>query len=124
MNISTLKIAWKYLTGGVGSVASYLLDILNNALACVSAGNKTKIQAVLNIAQKVLSTLLALKWLCPTKWQSAYSDTVEAVSYITGALSDFNITDEELLKVRNQFRVAWNKWESDDDETCVDCFED
>ena len=33
MDISKLKIAWKYIFGGIGSVVDYLLDLLNTALA-------------------------------------------------------------------------------------------
>ena len=35
MNISKIKMAWKYLTGGIGSVADYLLDVLNSAIASI-----------------------------------------------------------------------------------------
>lgn len=42
MNISKLKIVWKWLTGGIGSVADYLLDVLNDALAKVDGNNRQK----------------------------------------------------------------------------------
>ena len=70
MNVSKLKIVWKYLTGGMGSVADYLLDILNTALSKIDGSSKIKLQAVLNTAEHVLSVLVALEWLCPTKWTS------------------------------------------------------
>ena len=124
MNISTLKIAWKYLTGGIDSVAGYLLGIMNNALGSISAGNKAKIQAVLNVCEKVLATLTALKWLCPTKWQTAYSATMMVICDIVDSLRDLNISDGELTIIRDKFTAAWKAWESDDDETCVDCIED
>ena len=124
MNISTLKIAWKYLTGGIDSVAGYLLGIMNNALGSISAGNKAKIQAVLNVCEKVLATLTALKWLCPTKWQTAYSATMMVICDIVDSLRDLNISDGELTIIRDKFTAAWKAWESDDDETCVDCLED
>ena len=120
MEVSKLKIAWKYLFGGIGSVVDYLLEVLNNALASISAGNKAKVQAALNIAQKVLSTLAVMKWLCPTKWQTAYAETVEAVNTVIVAIDDFDLTIDELSKVRREFEEAVAAWKADDDATCVD----
>ena len=121
MNISNFKIILKYLTGGIGGVVDYILDILNAALAALDHSDKSKVMAILNIAQKVLATLNALKWLCPTKWQIAYSETIEAVEAIPDALSDLALTAEELQKIRKEFTEAVNSWKSPDDETCVDC---
>lgn len=121
MNISKMKIAWKYLFGGMGSVVDYLLDVLNEALDAIDPANKVKVTAALNVAQKVLATLTALKWLCPTKWQIAYGETVEAVEAVAAALFDLKLTPEELAKVRKEFAEAVAAWKSPDDETCVDC---
>ena len=123
MNISKLKIVWKWITGGMGSVADYLLDVLNDALMKVDGNNKQKVQAVLNIADRVLSTLMALKWLCPTKWQTAYSETVVAVGDVVGALQDLKIEMHELEKLRDRFATVVEEWKSPDDETCVDCID-
>ena len=46
MKISKIKVVWKLLTGGVGSVVDYLLDLLNAALAKIDPAQKAKIQAV------------------------------------------------------------------------------
>jgi hypothetical protein len=121
MDISKWMIAIKLLFGGVGAVASYVLDLLNKALAALPAGNRVKIQAVLNLAERVLSVLTALKWLCPTKWQTAYGKSVEAVETVVAALADLNITVDEIGKVRKAFAEAVASWKGDDDETCVDC---
>lgn len=120
MNISKFKIAWKYLCGGMGSVADYLLDILNKALKALDPAKKEKVIAVNNIAKRVLSALSALAWLCPTKWQTAYNLTVAAVKDVVDALEDLNITAEELTKVQTAFDAAVKVWKSDDDSTCVD----
>ena len=119
MDISKIKIAWKYITGGMGGVVDYLLDILNNALRSISAENKAKVQGALNLAEKVLATLNALQWLCPTKWQTAYRETVAAVLVVVDALSDLEITAAELTKVRDAFNAAVMAWKSSDDDTCV-----
>lgn len=124
MKISTFKIAWSYLTGGMGKVTDYLLDILNSSLAKIDGTNKTKVQSVLNLSQKVLSTLVNLKWLVPTKWQTAYGATLSAVTSVCDALSDLEITKDELDSLKKSFSEAIDAWKSPDDETCVDGTED
>jgi len=121
MNISKMKIVWKYITGGMGKVVDYLLDILNNALAKLDPSKKEQIIAILNLAKRVLSTLRTLQFLCPTKWQIAYCETIEAVETVINALDDLTLTPEELEKTIKEFDEAIKAWKSDDDDTCVDC---
>ena len=121
MKISKIKVVWKLITGGVGSVVDYLLDLLNAALAKIDPAQKAKIQAVLNLAKQVLSFLNLLQPLCPQKWQTAYAKTIEAVETLIDVLSDFNITSEELEKIKKEFEAAIKAWKGEDDETCVDC---
>lgn len=120
MDISKLKIAWKYLTGGMGGVADYLLDILNNALGSLDAKNVAKVQAVANTALRVSGTLKALSWLCPTKWQTAYSKTIVATETVVKALEDLNLTTLELNMLVNDFSSAVRAWKTPDDITCFD----
>lgn len=121
MKISKLKVFWKLITGGVGSVVDYLLAILNEALDKVDPAKKTMVQAVLNLSTHVLSFLTLLQSFCPQKWQTAYAETIEAVNTVIDALADFQITREELEAVKKEFEEAVNAWKSPDDETCVDC---
>lgn len=121
MNISKFTIAWKYLFGGASSVVEYVLGVLNKALASISDTTKEKVQGVLNVAIRVLSVLTAIKWLVPTKWQTAYGKTIFAVQEIVDALSDLSITKEELDAVCVKCTNAIDAWKSPDDETCVDC---
>ncbi len=123
LEVSKIKLAWKWLTGGVGNVADYLLDILNRALDGLDADKKSDIQAVCNLASKVASTLAAFKWLVPTKWQSAYADTIAAVNEVINALDDLTLTAEELASVSACFATCVEAWKSPDDETCKDCTE-
>ena len=130
MNISGIKLVWKTVIGflnpfgnAVSSVASYLLDVLNSALAKIDPKRKDNIQAALNIANRVLSVLVALKWLCPTKWQTAYAATIAAVTVVVNALQDLQLTTEELANIRNDFNAAVIAWKGDDDETCIDCID-
>ena len=120
MDISKLKLAWKYLTGGMGGVTDYLLDVLNNAINSIDPNNKKKIQAVINVADKVLGTLVALKWLCPTKWQMAYTQTIVSVSGVVESLNDFNISAEDISLIAKNFREVVAAWKSEDDLTCMD----
>ena len=120
MNISTIKLAFKYLTGGISGVVEYLLGALNTALGSIGEASKEKIQAALNIARKVLSSLEAFQWLCPTKWQTAYKVTLDAVASCADALSDLEITKVELDVVTDKVTDAIRAWRGEDDATCAD----
>lgn len=127
MDISKFKIAWKYLFGGMDSVMEYLLEIANKALAAIDPADRAKIAAAYNTIDRVLAVLVALKWLCPTKWQSAYGATVTAVEVTLKMLEDFAITPAELSKVKDAFNAAVLAWrggdvpDTDVDFSCVEC---
>lgn len=130
MNISKLKIAFKYLFGGMEDVVDYLLDIVNQALAAIDPDKRAKIAAAYNTLCKVLATLTALAWLVPTKWQSAYKATLGAVADAADALADLKIEAAELTKVRDAFNAAVLAWRGGDVpdtdvdfgcEGCSDC---
>lgn len=121
MDISNWKIMLKLVFGGVESVVEYLLSVLNDALATIKADDRAKIQAVLNTAERVLAVMNSLKWLCPTKWQTAYGQTTAAVVTVVQAFHDLHITAEELEGIRTSFAAAIAAWRGEDDETCVDC---
>jgi hypothetical protein len=130
MNISGIKFVWKTVIGflnpwgnAISSAAGYLREVLNGALAKIDPKRKDNIQAALNIANRVLSVLVALKWLCPTKWQTAYAATIAAVTVVVNALQDLQLTTEELVNIRNDFNAAVIAWNGDDDETCIDCID-
>lgn len=126
MNISKLKIAVKYLFGGMDAVVEYLLGIVNQALAAIDPAKRAKIAAAYNTITRVLAILNAFTWLIPTKWQSAYRMTISAVANTADALSDFKIEESELTKVKDAFNAAVMAWRSDDvpdtdcDFTCVE----
>lgn len=120
MNISKFKIVWKYLFGGTSSVVEYVLGVLNKALSSIGEASKEKVQACLNTAIRVLAVLTAIKWLVPTKWQTAYGNTIFAVQGVVDSLSDLEITKDELTTVADRCKAALDAWKSPDDETCVD----
>ena len=123
LKVSKLTLAVKYLFGGFGGVADYLLDVLNNALKDLDANKKDNVQAVLNFTNKVLNILKAISWLCPTKWQFSYKATIDAVQYTADALDDFTIKQEEATAVYGKFVTAIEYWKSPDDGTCMDSVE-
>ena len=120
MNISILTIAFKYICGGIGSVVDYLLDILNNAINSLDPKDQKKIQAVSNIALKIVSVLKTLQFLIPTKWQTAYDSIIVAVERVFVALEDLKVENAELSEIQDSFKEEVIAWKGDDDETCVD----
>lgn len=116
--MSRLKLAIKLLFG-IGSAVSYALEALNKALAAIDPSKKEKIQHALNVAEQVLSVLQTLKFLCPTKWQTAYAKSVLAVQQVVFALADLALTEDELKQISADFSTAVIAWNGDDDETCV-----
>lgn len=121
LEISKIKLALKWLTGGMGGVTDYLLDRLNNALIAMDAKQQKQVQAVANYAEKVSATLSAFAWLVPTKWQTAYSQTLSAVSAVSFALADLKLEADEFASIEKNFLAAVAAWKGGDDETCQDC---
>lgn len=119
MNVSTFKIIAKYLTGGISGVIEYLLDLLRNALANLGDTTKEKIQAALNLALKILSVLTSVRILVPTKWQTAYTATVEAVAQCVDSLTDLDLTKEELDIICDKITAAVKAWKEPDGATEV-----
>ena len=120
MSISKWKIALRYLTGGMGAVTDYLLDVLNNALRQIDAADKVKVQAALNVAERVVATLRTLQWLCPTRWQTAYGKTAFAAAEVVLALQDLTLTAEELAGVTATFGAAVAAWKEPDGDAEVE----
>lgn len=120
MKLTTIKVLIALATGGIDGVVTLAMKSLNDALANIEPDNKKKAQAALNMAQKVLAVLNALKWLCPTKWQTAYSKLISGVSVICTALEDMNVTYDEIQNVITTWKDTFSEWSSDDDDTCID----
>ena len=116
--MSKLKLLIK-LIFGIGSAVSYALEVLNRAIAGIDPAKKEKIQHALNVAEQVLAALQTLKFLCPTKWQTAYQKTVLATQAVVFALADLVLTQDELNGIAKDFNAACLEWNGDDDETCV-----
>ena len=125
--MNKLALTWAALKGLVNpfgsvfeSLADYALDKVNGALDAIDVGRREKVQAALNISQKALSVMQAVRFLCPVKWQTAYVDILDAVYNVITALFDLHLTMDELSGVRERFSKAYAEWRGPDDETCVE----
>lgn len=131
MNISAWRIVWEALKGALnpwgsagGNIADYVLGRVNESLAeaCVGActGRKDKLRRAFNTVEKALGTLHAFAWLVPTRWQTAFNATVEALERVTCSLSDMKLTTEELAELRDSFKRSVAAWKGPDDDTCLE----
>lgn len=113
MNISKLKLAWKFITGGREGVLDYALDVANTIADRLPNAKKEEIGKYLATARKVLDTMGAVSWLCPKKWLAAYEKTVAAFGALVAALNDMKVTRDELTAVCNAFRIAYAAWRAE-----------
>lgn len=113
MNISKLKLAWKFITGGREGVLDYALDCANTFADRIADAKREDIKSYLSTARNILDTLNYLSWLCPSKWRHAYSLTLSAFEDIVAALDDLKVTKDELTAVCNSFRIAYAAWRTE-----------
>lgn len=113
MNISKLKLVWKFLTGGREGVLDYALDVTNTFVDRLADAKKDDIKSYLATARSILETLDNLSWLCPSKWLAAYEFTLSAFDALVSALNDLKVTPDELTAVCNAFRLAYAAWRAE-----------
>lgn len=113
MNISKIKLAWKFITGGREGVLDYCLDVANTIADRIPNAKKEEIGKYLAMARKVLDTMSAVSWLCPKKWRQAYALTLSAFADLVAALDDLKVTPDELTAVCNSFRIAYAAWRAE-----------
>ena len=113
MNISKLKIVWKFLMGGREGVLDYALDCANTFADRLADAKKEDLKSYLSTAHSILDTLNSLSWLCPSKWRQAYALTLSAFGALVAALDDIRVTPDELTDVCNSFRIAYAAWRAE-----------
>ena len=113
LNISKFALVWKFLTGGREGVLDYALDCANNFAAKIPDAKQEDIKGYLETAQKVLDTLSGLSWLCPKKWMLAYGHTVAAFADLVSALSDLQLTADEIATITAAFQTAYASWRAE-----------
>ena len=122
MKISVWTIVRKFLPfgGGITGVVDYLLGQVNGMFDNLGDATKEKIVAALNFTTKVLSIIKLCRPFIPVKWQIAYGLTVEALTRVVTALGDLELKSGELGDCINRFKLAYQSWLGEDDETCVE----
>ena len=113
MNISKLKLAWKFITGGREGVLDYALDCANTFADRLADAKREDIKSYLATARNILDTLNSLSWLCPSQWRQAYALTLSAFADLVAALDDLKVTQDELTAVCNAFRIAYAAWRAE-----------
>lgn len=113
MNISKLKLAWKFITGGREGVLDYALDVANTFADRLPNAKKEDLKSYLATARNILDTLSAVSWLCPSKWRQAYTLTVSAFADLVAALEDLKVTNDELKYVCDAYRLAYASWRAE-----------
>lgn len=113
MNISKIKLVWKFLTGGGTGVVDYVLDVGNTIADRLPDAKREEIGKYLATARRVLDTMGAVSWLCPGKWLDAYTGTVAAFGALVAALNDMKVTREEVAEVSNAFKLAYAAWRAE-----------
>ena len=113
MNISKIKLAWKFITGGREGVLDYALDVANTFADRLADAKKEDIKDYLSTARSILNTLDSLSWLCPSKWRQAYALTLSAFADLVAALNDLKLTQDELTAICDAFRIAYAAWRAE-----------
>ena len=121
MKISKITIAWKAVVGFLNpfssvfdSVYSYILDVANNFVASLDSATQEKIDTALSTARSINSFLVDHRNWCPRKWESAFAKTLDAFGAIIDALSDKQITQDEIKTVTDAWKIAYAEWLTDD----------
>ena len=113
LNISKFTIVWKFLTGGREGVLDYALDCANSFAAKIPDAKQEELKGHLETATKILNTLDGLSWLCPKKWLNAYGNTISAFADLVSALSDLQLTADEIATVTTAFQTAYASWRAE-----------
>ena len=113
MNISKIKLVWKFITGGREGILDYALDVANTFVDRLADAKREDLKSYLSTARNILDTLNSLSWLCPSKWRQAYALTLSAFADLVAALDDLKVTQDELTAVCNAFRIAYAAWRAE-----------
>lgn len=94
MDISKIKAAWAFLTGGWSGLAEYLLGVVNKGLAKCDAGKLRKTATIaINVAAVVKT---GCDVFAPDKYRDAATKTVDALRTLAVALEDGNLAEGEI----------------------------
>lgn len=108
MNISKLKIVFKYMTGGVAGVVEYVLDAFNEAAAKLPSEDVAKYAALAGDAAKFVCSCCGL--IRDDAKKRAAQMTAAAFADLASALSDAKLTKDELDAVVASVKAAVAAW--------------
>lgn len=94
MDISKIKAAWAFLTGGWSGLAEYLLTVVNKGLAICDTAKLRKTATIAISIAAVVKT--ACEVFAPEKYKAAAAKTVDALEAMATALEDGNLTQDEI----------------------------
>ena len=94
MNISKIKAAWNFLTGGWAGLAEYMLGVVNETLAKCDAEKCRKCASIAMSVSAVVKT--ACDVFAPEKYKGVACDTIAALNTLAAALEDGQLTKEEI----------------------------
>lgn len=94
MDISKIKSAWAFLTGGWSGLAEYLLGVVNKGLAKLEAEKCRKTATIAISVAAIIKT--ACDVFAPEKYKEASAKTIAALETLAVALEDGNLTKDEI----------------------------
>lgn len=94
MDISKIKAAWAFLTGGWSGLAEYLLGVVNKGLAKLDAEKCRKTATIAISVAAIIKT--ACDVFAPEKYKDAAANTITALEKLAVALEDCKLTKEEI----------------------------
>ena len=115
MNASRLKALWIMLTGGVSGILKYGIDLFNTqVLGKIS--NKEEAVKYVEDAKAVYSLISAIlknheSDLTPDR-KASLEAILAAVSELTNAIDDFEMTEDELTAIVGKIKIAIDVWKA------------
>ena len=94
MDISKIKAAWAFLTGGWSGLAEYLLGVGNKGLAKCDAEKLRKSATIAISVAAVIKT--ACDVFAPDKYKVSAAKTIDALETLATALEDGNLSKDEI----------------------------
>ena len=108
MKISKLKVAVKYLTGGVESVVGYLLDLFNEMVAKLRGEDVAKYAQLAKDISVFVNNLCVL--IANEAKRNAARATAQCFADLATSLLDSKLTKEELDGVIDAVKAACEAW--------------
>ena len=113
MKLSKFKALLALMTGGWTGLASYLLEVLNEALAGANRETLAKsAEIVRGIANVIQTAIATFSGQMKPAYVEAGLKTVEAVNTLALALADGTITADELDANIETVRAAIDAWQA------------